>query len=187
MSNAAHDTAKPEMIHPWEARGLGKAPFRWVGVSNRVGPIRIAQADGTTLEIGGPGQPMGTCAYCLQGIVECHEIRSADGQRFIVGCDCVRRVSEKGDRVLTQAEQASRKLKNAKAQKRRDAKADAVESELATLLADEAVRARLAALPSDHDWKAKQGGTLLADLEWLLKRAGAQGRAKALARIKATP
>lgn len=172
-------------IHPWERAGLGKAPFRWLGVSNRVGPIRIAQADGTTLELGAPGQPMGSCAYCLQGIAECHSIKSADGKTFTVGCDCVRRVSEPGDPVLTKAEAAAKKLRNGKARARNAAKADASLTELAALLADESVRGKLAARPSAQGWKAAQGGTELNDVEWLSTRCGHAGRVKLIARLRA--
>jgi hypothetical protein len=171
-------------VHPWERAGLGKAPFRWLGVRHLVGPIRIAQADGTTLEIGAPGQPMGSCAYCAQGIAECHSIKSADGKVFMVGCDCVRRASEPGDPVLKAAEAAAKKRRNAAARARNAGKAKASEARLAELLADDGVRATLAGLPSAYAWKAAQGGTRLDDVEFLARGCGHTGRAKLIAQIE---
>ena len=103
-------------LHPFEERGLGKAPFRCVGVERRVGPIKCA--DGS--EIGSPGQPMGSCDYCGTGIADCFEILSGDGKRFIVGCDCVAKAStaHADNRLLTDLERQQAKLNKAK----RDAK-----------------------------------------------------------------
>jgi len=177
--STTNQPAKPATIHPWERAGLGLAPFRWLGCRELRGPIRMAQPDGTVLEVGAPGQPMGSCAYCLQGIAECHSIKSADGKVFIVGCDCVKRVCGEGDAVLTRAETASRRLRNGKARARAAAKASDVQGELDALLADETARAQLAALPGP------KFSTLLEHAEWMNQRAGAAGRRKALATIKA--
>jgi hypothetical protein len=171
-------------IHPWEKAGLGKAPFRWMGVSRKVGPVRIIDKDGLEWQIGAPGQPMGTCDFCGQGIAECHAIRSADGKDFTVGCDCVRKVYVKGERVLTQVEKASRDLRNEKARKRCAAKADESKAELAALMADESLRAKLAAKPSAYAWKAAQGGTALDDAEFLAGGCGHTGRVKLIKSLK---
>lgn len=76
-----------KVIHPFEEAGLGLAPFKCVGHERRVGPLDM----GNGCFAGAPGQPMGTCNYCGQGIADCYRIRSADGKSFIVGSDCVRR------------------------------------------------------------------------------------------------
>jgi hypothetical protein len=171
--------AATSALHPWERAGLGKAPFRFIGYSHRVGPIRIAQADGTTLEIGAPGQPMGSCAYCGQGIAECFECASFDGRRFIVGCDCIARVE--GDErapLRSMADAAVRKARNARAKTRRAAKSTTEQGELDALLGDDANRARLAALPGP------KFGTLLEHAEFMAQRAGAAGRGRALKAVK---
>jgi hypothetical protein len=177
---AALEPIDPSTAHPWERAGLGKAPFFYLGVSEKRGPIVIEQRDGTTLTIGSPGQPMGTCAYCLQGIVECHHVRSADGKKFTVGCDCIARVHGDDRAPLrVKAEAASRKLRNAAAKARRGAKATTEQAELDALLADEATRARLAALPGP------KFGTLLEHAEFMARKAGAAGRGRALKAIRA--
>jgi hypothetical protein len=177
---AALEPVDASTVHPWERRGLGKAPFAYMGISYRVGPIRIPHPDGTVLEVGAEGQPMGTCAYCMQGIAECHEVRSTDGKRFIVGCDCIARVyGDDRAPLRAKAEAASRKRRNAAAKARRAAKATSVQAELEALLADEATRERLAALPGP------KRGTLLERAEWLMRHAGATGRAKLLTELEA--
>lgn len=69
-----------ETIHTFEQAGLGKAPFRFVGMFEKRGPIPCP--DGTM--IGAPGQPMGTCDFCGNGIAQCCQIESADGKIFVV-------------------------------------------------------------------------------------------------------
>jgi hypothetical protein len=174
-----------EYIHPWQAAGLGLAPFRWIGVERKVGPIVTVGKDGLEWSVGAPGQPMGTCAYCGQGIAECHEIESADKKRFIVGCDCVARVHAKGDKVLTAVEKASRDLRNAAARARNKVKSDDSLAQVRALLADEVNRAKLSAKPSAYAWKAAQGLTALDDAEWMANQCGHSGRVRFLKRLRA--
>lgn len=82
-------------VHVFERAGLGIAPFRFVGCYESRGPI-ITHVNGVECHVGAPGQPMGTCAYCGQGIAICCQILSADGRRFIVGYDCVRKTGDAG-------------------------------------------------------------------------------------------
>jgi hypothetical protein len=171
-------------IHPWEKAGLGKAPFTWLRVECRVGPIKTELPDGTTLEQGAPGQPMGCCDYCSNGIAECHVIRSADGREFIVGCDCVRKVNAKGSRVLAAAEQAAQNLRNAKARERRAAKAERDSAEIQSLLGDPAWRERAASKPHPLAWRAEQGDTRLDYAEWMFQNSGASGRGRLLKAIR---
>ena len=179
------ETSGDDAVHPWERAGLGKAPFRWMGISEERGPKRYLNRDGTETIIGSEGQPMGSCAYCAQGIAEVHHIRSADGRNFTVGCDCVRRCNPADAPVLTKAERASKKARNAKARARSASNAEASSARLTELLADEGVRGKLAARPSAQAWKAAEGGTELDDVEWLATRCGHTGRAKLIARLEA--
>jgi hypothetical protein len=68
-------------MHVFERAGLGHAPFRVVGVDYRRGPMH---------------EPIGTCDFCGQRIAECWLIRSADGRRFVVCCDCVAKTRDVG-------------------------------------------------------------------------------------------
>lgn len=87
---------QPSDLHVFERAGLGKAPFRVIGCEVKRGPIRISSSGGTEHWVGAPGQPMGTCDFCGQGIAECWSIRSADGRVFTVGCDCVSKTGDAG-------------------------------------------------------------------------------------------
>lgn len=122
MSELTTDT-----LHPFEKAGLGKAPFVFRGMETKVGPIHLA--DGVT-QIGAPGQPMGTCDYCGQGIAHCCNIRSADGKRFIVGIDCVEKLYKRTNRKATAAARdplqiAVRKARNDLCRKARHKKEEA--------------------------------------------------------------
>lgn len=150
-------------IHPFENAGLGQAPFRFVGAVEKRGPF-IWQENGITHMVGAPGQPMGTCAYCGQGIAICCQIESADGKRFEVGSDCVRKTGDA--RVSTDTERALREMTKA----REGERADAMRERLST---DTALREHLASLPSptrpDRD-------TALGWADWMMRNSGHSGR-----------
>jgi hypothetical protein len=171
-------------LHPFEKAGLGKAPFRCVGVSRKVGPIRIANPGGTVTEIGAPGQPMGWCDFCGAGIADCYEIRSADGKSFVVGCDCVAKVCAKGERILDEVQRMARDARNAAARVRAAKKDKAVRARLAELLARPGFRASLESKPSAYAWKAAEGATAWDDLEWLVNQCGAAGTARLVKRLE---
>lgn len=173
------ETTTCDRIHPWEKAGLGKAPFAWLGVFEDYGPHKV-ERDGITFETGAPGQPMGCCAYCGQGIGECHQIRSADGKKFVVGCDCVRRIESEGSPVYTATERAHRDLQNKKARVRASLKDESVSAELDALMAEPTTTAKLAASPSAYAWQAAKGATRLDDWKFIVSRCGASGRARML-------
>lgn len=77
-------------IHPFETAGLGKAPFKFAGMYEDRGPKQYPNG----MTVGAPGQPMGTCEYCGQGIALCCRIASADGKTFVVGSDCVEKTND---------------------------------------------------------------------------------------------
>lgn len=158
--------------HPFEARGLGMAPFRCVGVSRNV----AAPAGGLFSTEQRPG---GSCDYCGTGIVyECW-IVSADGKRFKVGCDCVEKTHGARDVIVCEVLRA----KNAILKADRDAKAG--EKIRAAKLALPAVRATLATRPHPNEWHASQGKTLADWCEWMLANAGQTGKLQA-AKVIAT-
>jgi len=160
-------------IHPWEVAGLGKYPYRVLGVEVRVGPIHLPNG----MMVGAPGQPMGTCDYCGQGIKDCYKILSADGKRFEVGCDCVRRAyAEAGVRVPAAVEKLEREKRQAAAK----AKAKRVRERLDEILANPpaVLVEEKVVLP----WGEER--SLLDDLKRALLCCGDAGRARHLKRIE---
>lgn len=164
-------------IHPFEKAGLGKAPFTYLGIEIKVGPIRTTTAGGCMLEIGSPGQPMGCCKYCGQGIAECHVVRSSDGNVFDVGCDCIRKVAAKGSKIRTEAERASNDRKNAARREResvRRAKADAAARERLSALLGQLGRVRPALAAEPHP--CIPGKTLADYVDYCVEAGIATGR-----------
>jgi hypothetical protein len=109
-------------IHKFEAAGLGKAPFRFVG-SDRI----IYQACH-----GAPIQPGSSCDYCGNAISNVYYVKSSDGNEFKVGCDCIRKCDDASlIKIVTEEEAKKRRAVNAKrretnAKKRLDRKASVV-------------------------------------------------------------
>lgn len=161
-----NDTApQSTWVHPFEKSGLGKAPFRYIGLVERVcgGP------DANGFQIGVAGQPAGTCDHCGTGIKYCCQIVSADGKRFEVGCDCVM----KTDRVEADL---VRKVKTAKAEldsaKRKAAAAARRPGELARI---EEAQKIVAASPerwADQPHPCITGKTLTDYFAWILRNGG---------------
>ena len=114
-------------MHVFTRSNLGAAPFRCIGVHQKLGPIHMA--DGT--EVGSPGQPMGVCAHCGTGIADCYEIRSADGNTFVVGSSCVEKTGDAGLLRSYKNSPAVRAFRRAK----REVRAKAVNVQLTDLLA----------------------------------------------------
>ena len=166
----AHDNT--DRVHPFEQAGLGRAPFRFIGASELRGPLRYPQANGTVVEVGSPGQPMGTCDYCGQGIALCCRVESADGRKFTVGSDCLSKVYAKGTRLLTDAQRAVRKIqrdnKAAKLAERRAAARGLLDAN-PELMTDE---------PHPMAWRAERGDTMRDYALFLLTCGGATGQAR---------
>lgn len=186
------DLIKAAMVHPFERANLGKAPFRCIGTDRKVGPFRTVDAQGFTWEIGSPGQPMSSCDYCGQGIADEYWIKGADGRTFKVGSDCVAKLAKASnkaskdlgidDPMALLALQVKR-AGNKKARERAAAKGREVQAQLEVQLADETLRAQLAALP--HPSPRAPHLTLLDWADFMMARAGRTGRAKVAKAIKA--
>jgi len=152
-------------VHKFEAAGLGKAPFRYVGIRENV----WVSGDGSVRK------PGGTCDYCGNGIQWEFHIKSADGRCSKVGCNCIEKV---GDEGILKAYRTSPEYRAAQAQKRA-AKAAAVTEALKTLLADSNARAWLQSSPHPRGFVDRKTGaalTLLDQVEWLFNNSGASGR-----------
>jgi hypothetical protein len=165
-----------QTVHAFELAGLGKAPFRFLGVRENAHTI-----PGTTIN-----KPGGSCDYCLESIRWEYRIQSADGKTFKVGCDCVAKVGDAGLRRYVDAARRNveRKQRAARAAK----KASSVDSEIAALMTDPAVTEKLASLPHPRGYSDRETGralTMLDQVTWMLENAGRAGKAKTLAAIKA--
>lgn len=84
-------------LHPFEAAGLGRYPYRFLGVYSKVySPVP------------GYSQPGGCCQYCSRGIKYVAQFRSADGKTFETGLDCAMRADDELGRAAGHALKAYR-------------------------------------------------------------------------------
>ena len=152
--------------HPFQRAGLGVTPFRFVGCEERRGPILVSTDGGVEHWAGAPGQPMGTCAYCGQGIAICCTVQDGEGRRFIVGSDCIRKVS--GGPLKRATDRALTDLRHAKE--------------------DARIAAGLAWAQSEWDRLSEMfvdGRSLASRLDWFIKNAGRAGKLRAIAECRA--
>ena len=83
-----------DMLHPFEAAGLGRAPFRVVRLETR----EDRASDNAERKSAGKmytDNHCTSCDYCSTAIYNAYHIRSADGRTFKVGCDCLKKVDAK--------------------------------------------------------------------------------------------
>jgi hypothetical protein len=156
-----------EKIHKFELAGLGKAPFRYTGWEERRGPI--AMADGTL--VGAPGQPMGTCDYCGQGIAICCHILSSDGRAFIVGSDCVAKTGDAGLKRIVKQEDAKRQR-----ERRCTREGERIIDAKRAFVANRSV---FEAMPHPRGFKNRDTGeplTMADQIDWMLRCAGHTGK-----------
>ena len=187
MVSFIHTFLEPLVTHPFERAGLGVAPFRCVGVEYRVGPIRSVMDFGNgpvQVEVGAPGQPMGSCKYCGQGIAECCIIQDVNGKRFIVGNVCVRKAAAEG--TDSPLERDRRKMVLAAKHDRERTASDELNWRLTN---DADMRMALQGMPHPMGFKDRKTGmplTLLDWATWMMANSGAAGRTrvrKALAKV----
>lgn len=156
-------------MHIFEAAGLGSAPFRFLGVERRV--YQAIPGDASC-----PVQPGGSCKLCGQAIYECCVIVSADGRRFDVGTDCVRKTGDRGMRRV--GELHARRTRAARAA----TDAARVSAELDSVIA--ALSPALLASPHPLAFKAARGETFADYVQWMRRACGAAGRKKFLAELR---
>jgi hypothetical protein len=117
------------LTHKWQEAGLGQAPFKVVGaVELPSKSLATANPDAFNnalkmiprelFEVG-----LGTCAVCGQGIMINMIIKAADGRRFPVGTDCVRKAGD--TKLTTKAKQLENARRREKAAKKREAAREA--------------------------------------------------------------
>ena len=150
--------------HPFEQRGLGQAPFRYVGIEAQ----EMSHGVRVLGSVGGcevTTKPGGTCAYCGQYIVNMFNVESADGQRFHVGSDCIRKV----DATLAAAIAPAIKQRKRDRDNARIAAAKAALPQAASLRNKPHPNAKLAA----------DGRTLADWCAYMFKHAGTSGSLRA--------
>ena len=160
-------------IHAFEQAGLGRAPFRYLGIEaqtvNSNGERVLSESGGVAVST----TPGGTCAYCGTYIVDMYRVESSDGKRFHVGCDCIRKVGGAG--LIRQIDADRRKLERNKRHSREDAK----RAELSAWYAEN--RQRCEGLPHPKKFQDK---TLADYVDWMRKNAGTSGELGALSLAK---
>lgn len=168
-------------IHPFELAGLGKAPFRFVGMESQdmaYGERILNRAEFNRTGIALTTKPGGTCAYCGTYILNMYKIESADGKRFHVGCDCVEKTGDKHlVKVVSDANKKADRIK-------KDNKSARVLAELKELIADETNGAKLKALPHPNAYMANKGVTLLDWVHFVITGGGSSGHLRALNTVK---
>lgn len=150
-----------EVKHKFERAGLGKAPFKFVGME-----VKLFQA--------APGEPVragSSCDYCATAIANCYWILSADGKRFKVGCDCIAKIGDAGlvkqiDRVKRDHE---KKLADERAKKKIQAALDKLPS----------IEQALKSMPHPRTWLADKGLTRYDWVTWMFEKAGRKGQLEA--------
>ncbi|ATI17299.1 hypothetical protein [Aeromonas phage AS-sw] len=93
-------------MNKWESQGVGKAPFRCVGMFKMPNKDTATMQDYAALP---QGYGAGSCHVCGTGIIYNYMIHDADGQKFVVGCECVNYTN---DTTLIDAVKAERKAFN---------------------------------------------------------------------------
>lgn len=146
------------MMHPFEESGFGRAPYRFDGVTRNwfsAGP-------------GDPGKPGGSCDYCGAGIAFEYWVKSADGRRFKVGCDCIAKLAKAsnvafaGDTLARDADIARRRLERERRAEQQHAKRMALRDAFAAWYTV-ARQAQACALPHP----AIKGLTLAHYVKWM--------------------
>lgn len=105
-----------EKIHCFEEAGLGKAPFRFVGIESagdRAAVNAERAADGLCYTTNNAT----SCDYCGMGILNAYCVASADGKRFKVGCDCIRKTGDKGLIRYVEEEESNKRREKSRAKR----------------------------------------------------------------------
>lgn len=184
MSNVTAAEVADANVHPFERAGLGKAPFRFVGMVQQdlcYGEAILSRVEFQATGVLMTTKPGGSCAYCGTYIVQMFNVKSADGRTFHVGSDCV---AKTGDKKLIDAAKVAQRKRDAV---KRTAKAADVRRELNALLDREDVRELLSTKqrPQPIPGWSKEMNSLLSYVIFLAGRGGAAGRLRALRLVKA--
>ena len=100
------------MVHKFEAAGMGLAPFRFMGAfslpSTHLGEQNPAAYENAMQNMP-RGYGMGTCRYCGKAIMNCYCLISADGKKFSIGSECIRKAGDRGLIAKVKIEQSKKR------------------------------------------------------------------------------
>lgn len=145
-----------ETIHCFEKAGLGKAPFRYLGMVDQ----EISHGNRVIGSIGGcqiETKPGGTCDFCGTAIMNIFNVESSDGHKFHVGCECIKKTGDDGLIHMLDRDVAKMNKK-----RREDKKAAALAAD--QLLCEMTPLSKFSSLPHPHPYRASQGETAV---EWV--------------------
>lgn len=156
-----------EQLHPFEAAGLGLAPFGLVAVEDM-------------------GRVCRGCSYCGTGIRYVCTLRDRTGKTFIVGTDCVRKRCEQVDTSLSlEVRRAHDDIllaqREAKREVRMEHERKRIQAAKALLDADLHL---FSAEPHPHEYFAKQGLRMRDYFDWTFRYGGQQARLQACKAIE---
>lgn len=167
-----------ETVHPFQAAGLGLAPFRYIGQVHQDIAYGQAVVNSTEFRAGGPlitTAPGGSCAYCGHYILNMFNVRSSDGKTFHVGSDCIAKVG--GPALAAKVAKVVSANRKAATDKRNAEKIAAAEEALGDIV----IVAALNAQPHP----SRPGATMLDYVGWLLNNAGTSGKLRAAKIVEA--
>lgn len=153
--------------HVFEKAGLGKAPYRYLGItttSDRAALNAEAKANGEMYTT----NYCTCCDYCYTAINDAYRLESADGKRFKVGCECIKKAGDKGleKQIDKDRKRVAREKRHAREAKQL-AEAEAWCRENSK---------RLSEIPSTNEHGRKRDESLLDQLRWYWKHAGTSGK-----------
>lgn len=80
--------------HIWELQGIGKSPFKVVGVFSIPSRSLLESnpaAYQSEMSLRPTGYPIGSCSVCGIGLTHNYLIQDANQQKLVVGCECVKK------------------------------------------------------------------------------------------------
>lgn len=104
LGHHTYMNSKAYLVHTFQERGLGIAPFHFV----RSYESKYCACPGA------PVQPGTCCDYCGTGIMQVYVIADVNGKEFKVGCECVKKTADAGliDVVKREVARRKREVKN---------------------------------------------------------------------------
>jgi hypothetical protein len=167
--------------HPFEKAGLGKAPFRYVGIDAQdlmYGQAILNRAEYEKTGIAVTTKPGGSCAYCGNYIVNMYNVLSSDGRKFHVGSECVNKTND------AKLIDGARKDKNAMLTKRRQTKAKTSKADAQSWYDSPAIVAWLVSQAHPSAFYAGQGKTLRDYYDFILRACGDAKYAQKVAELR---